>query len=260
MLDEREEATACVPGENVSRRAFCLHLVMRRSPVKSFLTHTNARMTRRFQSTIDLFDEYYRGADRIKLAGFNRDLAVELRERLEQLGWLVDQIRALEERSEAAMTRAKLAFSAHVERLKREGLDFEKQPVPEDAKVTREEARDSIDAQFQMKLYSESFYYLAGRARALLRNKDEPLPGLGGFESRGVRDVRNHLLEHPEGSASRIFIASWAWGGPQGPVMKSIRYAGQEDLFRDAGLYVNASEFIGQLEMLLGAALRKMGV
>lgn len=217
-------------------------------------------MTHSFQSTIDLLDAYYAAADRRMVPGFQRDLASELRDRLEQMGWLLDRIRDLERRASVPTERARLAFASHLERLARDGLDFASVPPSPDMAMTAEEIRESDLAQFEMRLYSDAFYFFAGRARALVRHKANPLPGLGSFEAAGVRDVRNHLIEHPEGSASHVFALSWAWGGPQGPVLKAVRHEGQEDTFPDAGLYVNAQVFRDHLEALLTSAIANLGV
>jgi hypothetical protein len=59
------------------------------------------------------------------------------------------------------------------------------------------------------------------------------------------------LLEHPEGSDSRVFICSFGFNEVSGPVVKAARYAGQENIFRDSGLYENASEIKYNLEGIL---------
>jgi hypothetical protein len=213
-----------------------------------------------FQSTITLFDRYYRAVDSARARGFNRELGVELRERLQQMDWLVSRVQELEQRADNAMARSQAVFRAHVERIQREGLDYEAEPAPGHVQLTSTEAADMLTAEFEIKLNTESFYYLAGRARTLLRHGEEPLPGLASFEAKGARDVRNHLLEHPEGASSRVFANSWGRGGVSGPVLKSIRNTGGQMVFRDAGLYVNATEFRDRLEQVLTVALRVLGV
>jgi len=210
-----------------------------------------------FAETIDLFDRYYRSMDALNAAGFHRNLAAEFRERLQQLDWLLAQVRKLDSRADQALERPSQAFKEHVERIQREGLDYEAEPVPEDVRMSPGEARALSDAEFQLKLYTEAFYYLAGRARAIARHQERPLPGLQGFEAEGVRNVRNHLIEHPESRDSRVFIASWGRGGPQGPVLKSIRYSGQEATWPDRGLYRNAVEFRDRLTAALEGAIAR---
>ena len=106
-----------------------------------------------------------------------------------------------------------------------------------------------------MKLLAEAFYYFAGRVRTILRNTQAPLPGLACFECDGVRNTRNKLLEHAEGKDSQVSIQSFGWGGSRGPVIKALRYGGQENVFPDRGLYENAEEFRVNLERCIRAAI-----
>ena len=207
-----------------------------------------------FDDTIDLFDRYYRAADQAQLAGFNRDLGCEVRERLEQLRWLEDEIRSLHRQAQAIFQRVADAMDAHAERLNREGLSHEEQPAPAEVKMTPEEIEQDRSVGLRLKLFTESFYYIAFRVQSILRHKEEPLPGLRSFKCPGVRDVRNHLLEHPDGRDSRVFLQSLSCGGPNGPALKTVRPRGQENVHRDAGLFPNAEEFRRNLERLLRAS------
>jgi hypothetical protein len=76
------------------------------------------------------------------------------------------------------------------------------------------------------------------------------MPELNSFEAAGVRDVRNHLIEHPEGRGSQVLSQSFAFGGPNGPIVKALRDT-SETAHPDAGLYANAREFAVNLESTL---------
>lgn len=106
---------------------------------------------------------------------------------------------------------------------------------------------------FEIETLTEAFYYLASRFRTFLRKG--PFSHLHSFECEGARNVRNHLLEHPEGRSSRIFAQSFGVGGEEGPTLKIERNAGQEHLFPDAGLWANAKEIKNNLEVLLDRVL-----
>src|SRR2546422_4107921 len=159
-----------------------------------------------FEQTIELFDKYYQTLDQNEDPNIRRNQAAEVRERLEQLDYILSRVRACEHDATHAMDRSQLAFREHVERVRREGLDFEAVAASPTAKITEEEARRALSAEREMKLMTEAFYYFAGRVRSILRHKSVPLPGLEGFESEGVRNVRNKLIEHPEGAESRVLI------------------------------------------------------
>lgn len=210
-----------------------------------------------FAGTLEAFDNYYRAADAGNLPGFNRDLGCEVRERLQQLDYIVEKVRVLEELERRTFSRHQQALKDHVANLKSKGIAFESVPAPADTKITSEEAQMAVRASFEMKLLTESFYYLAGRVRTIVRNPGKPLPGLDSFECEGVRNVRNKLLEHAEGSDSQVSIQSFGSGGPNGPVLKALRYAGQEQVFPDRGLYMNAEEFRENLEKALRAQAGK---
>ena len=71
---------------------------------------------------IALFDSHYRRLDAIGAIGFNRDLAMEVRERLEQMNYLIDRIRALEEVARKAQERSESAFRAHTQDIMNRGV------------------------------------------------------------------------------------------------------------------------------------------
>ena len=105
---------------------------------------------------------------------------------------------------------------------------------------------------FEMETLVEAFYYLAWR----LRNVIQRLPDLNNFECQGVRNVRNKLLEHPEGSDSGVIHGCFASGNTEtGPVLKMIRFPLKNTLWQDERLWVNAREFEQNLTEKINAAL-----
>lgn len=210
-----------------------------------------------FQGTITLFDEYYRHLDAAEAPGFNRDLGCEVRERIHQINYIVERIYELERTAKEAFSHHQAAFIKHIENLKRRGVSYESVPTPPSVNITKDEFDRHEKALFEMKLLTETYYYLAGRVRTILKNVQAPLPGLTSFECEGTRNVRNKLLEHAESKDSQISIQSFGWGADHGPVLKAIRCSGQEHIFPDRGLYTNAEEFRVNLERLLQAELSK---
>lgn len=208
-----------------------------------------------FESTIELFDRYYKKLDSEKSSSFNRDIGCEVRERLKQIDYLVKAVSDREQQHEAVMSRYFDVSKKHFDHVKASGLDWENTPAPEGMQLTREEFQESERLEFEIQLFTECFYYLAGRLRTILRNKAEPLPKLSSFECEGVRNVRNKLIEHAEGRDSQVSIRSFGFGSAQGPVLKSIRHRGQEGVFPDRGLYQNALEIKHNLERLINKAL-----
>ena len=205
-----------------------------------------------FENVIALFDRYYTEMDSSEAPGFSRALGCELRKRLTQLDFIIERVGALENQHREASARFQADFDRHA-RAAHEGLSDQLPPL---TRFTKQEWKIRQDTKFEMELLSESFYYLAGRARTIIKHKDKPLPGLTRFECAGVRNTRNKLLEHPESSDSGVHTLSFGWGTPRGPIIKAIRLSSQTDIFPDNGLYENAVEFRDNLERAIQTALR----
>jgi hypothetical protein len=181
--------------------------------------------------------------------GLQRDLALEARERLLQLDHLLTLVRQRVEMADGAMARASQATKRYVEDMQHRGLALGSTAQPADTQFTREEGDLLQVAEFEMQLFAECFYYIAGRLRTALRTT-EPIPGLGSFECEGARNVRNKLLEHAE-KQSHVLIRSFGWSKEGGPILKAVRCIGQEKIFPDQGLYANAQEIKDNLEAIL---------
>jgi hypothetical protein len=180
-----------------------------------------------FGDTTKLYARYLRALRGQSALPCDFDLAGEVETRLRQLDFIL----------------------ARVDKLDRARIEYVSRPdpdVPSDGSFLRSNA-------FEVRLFTEAFYYFAARLRTILRHKDKPCPLLHAFESPGVRDVRNKLLEHPEGRDSRVFACDWTVGSADGPMLKIHREPNQ--VFPDRGLYVNAKEFRDNLEAVLQRAL-----
>ena len=197
-----------------------------------------------FDSTLALFDKYHQKMVSQNTSGFEPDLAQETRKRIEQLNFLY---RLIDEKQLRYFDlHWKLMGDGSVEqKIKSAGgtMTF----------VGSDEMAEMKALMFEIELYTESFYYLAGRMFTIL--KKGFLPGLQSFQCVGARDVRNKLLEHADGKQSQVYIQSFGIGGDQGPTLKIERPAGQQHIFPDAGLYANAEEIRVNLERLMKAAI-----
>src|SRR4051812_33311547 len=71
----------------------------------------------------------------------------------------------------------------------------------EDLQASRDGHTDSKREKWtEMEVYTEAFYWISFRLLKVVQH----LPGLESYKSVGVRDVRNMLIQHPEGKASGI--------------------------------------------------------
>jgi hypothetical protein len=167
------------------------------------------------------------------------DLAAEAIERLNQLAFIGIQLQEID---------------------KQFGIMVMVTKTNEQGEVEHYNAAHERDEQlrFTMRLLTESYYYFAFRLRKLLRNKTHPFPGLGTFDCLGVRDVRNHLIEHPEGATSRIFNRTFSWTKESGMHLKTGRQAWEGDAFSDAGFVANSYEFNKNLSLALDRACEQL--
>ncbi|RDV05228.1 hypothetical protein DXH78_12005 [Undibacter mobilis] len=94
-----------------------------------------------------------------------------------------------------------------------------------------------------LELLTEAFYFVGWRTVLALRL----LPGLKNFESVGMRDVRNRIIEHPDkpsGIVNQQFSVGRVDEG-EGPRLKGAPPG--ETRFLDNGLLANAKEFADRL-------------
>ena len=167
------------------------------------------------------------------------DLASEALERLNQLTFIAAQLSGIDEQ-----------FGIMLMLTKTNELGEE-----EHYNATHE--RDE-QLRFMMRLLTESYYYFSFRLRQLLRNDAHPFFGLGSFESVCVRNVRNHLIEHPEGKSSRIFNRTFSWTKESGMHLKTGRQSWESNEFIDSGFVANSDEFNQNLSKALDNACRAL--
>jgi hypothetical protein len=122
-----------------------------------------------FARSIKSFDDYYRIADANRLNGFSAPLGGELRERLQQMDWLLGRVESRERGLSAITKRHGDRFRAHIEDILARGLSYEDVPIPTDIAMSREDGRRIIDLMFEIRIFAECFYYFAARARSIAR-------------------------------------------------------------------------------------------
>jgi hypothetical protein len=127
---------------------------------------------------------------------------VEARKRIDQMIWLLSEIEKLLRAGEDAQV------------LQNEigGLLVRNEITPDyeewDQRLREPTVSLALKAMVQisqpLEILTESFYWIAGRARHVLR----ALPELKKFEAEGIRNIRNKLLEHADSSDSGVMITS----------------------------------------------------
>jgi hypothetical protein len=184
---------------------------------------------------------------------YNQHLAAEVKERLQQLQYIIDRVRQLERGHDNSIRELKTGLSKIASTAMAEPGPPQVVPaaVPD---MMSNFWEVTTTASSEIRVLTEAFYYFAARIRAIAQAKSEPLPHLS-FECKGVRDVRNHLIEHPDRKDSLVLSQSFSFGGTHGPVLKDGRPATEPAVFPDRGLYWNAEEFESSFLLALERAL-----
>jgi hypothetical protein len=202
-----------------------------------------------FEAPRRLFDQYFCKHLAAKTPGFDEHLAQEARVRLCQTQGLYDRILQLEQNMLDTELRATppasdptaVKFILH---------DLATPPCDQPAAPLRPFTRAD-----ELRILVEAFYYNASRVRDLFRDSQRGLPDLSSFEAKGVRDVRNHLVEHPTRQRG-VRLMAIALGGDTGPRLKPMRRSQDSAGTIDPGLHKNAHAFCAALSATLSTALK----
>lgn len=195
------------------------------------------------------------------------DLSSEVSQRLTQLDLVLEHL------------RRSLALVTDPERAKRDAEWFRKaQPRLARGEITAEEFeagfsrtsrtpeedRAYLHASNEVRLFTEIFYFVAWRLRQVF-NSLEPraFRNLRRLKAKGIRDVRNMLMEHPEHAKPVANYQQSLTVTDDGPVLKTREIlvrggsgrVSPTDESVDRGLYVNADELRREMEACLGEAL-----
>ena len=152
-----------------------------------------------------------------------RAIACEAEIRLRQLDWVYQRVRRLQDEQVATI------------RLMAEGASGEFEPPRDLADRERDQAEE-------IGVLTEAFYYFAWRFRQVIR----PLPGLSRYDPRGIRDVRNQLIEHPPEHGAKLSHTRMT-SSDTGPQLRVSRNADTRHYPVDRGLYHNAAELLNEL-------------
>ena len=196
-------------------------------------------------------DAHYRVSD-VAYGGRYNEIGIEARKRVSQTIWLMDEIgKLLSAWENIDAINSEIASLIATNNITPEEIQNHVKSRFMDENLT--ELEKSIEP---LETLVESFYWICGRARSVIRL----LPELKNFESQGVRNTRNKLLEHPEGNDSNVIMTSFGWGGEQGPVIKALRLSHQTEIWPDQGLFVNSLEFATNLSALAAEAVERIKI
>ncbi len=200
-----------------------------------------------FERSRILLEQYYGALLNKGMSLRAKHLIHELRARLRTLQWLHSRLVDLDKQVEGEARASIPPSEAQPDVMKCVFSDGGR-PHNDDFR----EGKVAFSSADELRALLEAFYYCAFRVRDILRDRRAVLQGLGSFEAVGIRNVRNHLIEHSDGP-SGIIVSSFATGGPVGPQLKPIRWSSDPIGTNDDGLHANAAE----LDMALVGVLER---
>jgi hypothetical protein len=192
-------------------------------------------------------------------------LSAEVNVRLDQLDLILTHLR----RAIAVITPDQEEMARRAEWTAKVGPLLERGEIPEEVfwagipQSSPEELRAHELGWKEVRLFTEVFYFVAWRLREVLNTQGPyAFPHRGNIEAKGIRTVRNLLLEHPEHATDPNYRQDLSVTD-DGPVLKSLAAvfyphtgrAGADPESLDHGLYVNAKEFGQEVEACLQVAL-----
>ena len=200
-----------------------------------------------FDSTVDMFNTYRKTVKKLEPNLFSTRLGQEVAKRLKQLSFICNKIRYYEN----------LINKNYIQPILSKGQRNLLSPLTESHAWNFLSDPEYQAALFEMEFFVESFYFFADRIRSILSHKkNNILPGLQKFDAKGVCEIRNHFLQHPE-KHGMLTIQSFCTGDEDGPRVKIARTSGEDLPPQDPGLWINAKEFKINLEILLQDAVDK---
>lgn len=109
----------------------------------------------------------------------------------------------------------------------------------------------------ELTLWTDCFYHIAWRAVCITASTNpKAFPGLGTITAVGIRDVRNHLIQHPQASA---LAQAWTLSAEAGPRLKPLEHRPGSKAPDDRGVFANAEEFRTTVNASLEHATRSLG-
>jgi len=182
---------------------------------------------------------YFEEVVRLEPATTEHELWVEAGERLAQIDFLYQRVVELQDESHAVSNQL-LAL------VNKNGGEY----------TDAEDRFTSMlkEGTFQIRLYAEAFYYFAARFITILKR----YPAFKSLEVPGIRNVRNHLIEHSDKPASGITQQNWSHGSGVGPMFKTSRRKDQKPIPMDQGLFANATELRERIERKLKPILESL--
>jgi hypothetical protein len=192
-----------------------------------------------YESCISLLAEYAARREPVDRAG--AEVAREIALRLRHIRWLSTRIDELEK----ALLNAHYAEHGVPQPRTTVMIGFLPTLAPD-------AATSPLTEQETLQLFAETFYYSAHRILTVLDECANVLPGLKSVRAKGVRRVRNNLIEHANKKGGHSTY-SFSLSNAAGVRLRAARLPEESVGFIDEGFRTNSSEFQSELESMLRA-------
>ena len=184
-------------------------------------------------------------SDALKRSGDKHEpeYLIEVEQRLSQLEFIVARVRSLVEPSPKgdriadAMLDQQMTAAPHLRALEHA------QEIASLRQHLRQHA-NALAHLVEIQVLTEAFYWSAWRMCCVLGRR---LPGFRRLAVKGVEDVRNKLIEHPEDRGCGAIENGFSFDHKTGPIIKGVRETSKVGVFPDKGLYINAQELADKL-------------
>ena len=190
------------------------------------------------------------------------ELAAEVANRLEQLDLVLEHLSRSLKAVVPTIPRGELELIAsQAERYRAGELSMEEYDA-----VIRSTPRPTppgyVKSCTEVRLFTEMFYHVAWRVLRILNASGSCAFDVGGLDAKGVRIVRNILIEHPEDGRPQANYAQSLAVTDDGPALKTSTVVVRQGRTSadpegvDRGLFRNAEELRVKFESKVEAALR----
>jgi len=211
-----------------------------------------------FKSARELFNKYWKELQKKRPEIVTQEVhhySGETLAKFWQLDFLLERIKELEFLMESRRQEAILNGDPVQKWIQKDEIirseNAPAMPNIDDLKAMVNSIKDT--SMYEIELYTECFYYVSHRLKKII----DYYPGLKDFKPIGVINVRNNLIEHPDGTHGVTF-PSFGCGNQNGPVIKAARTEIERNKSVDQGLYKNALEYKELLELVLCQGLRSL--
>lgn len=210
----------------------------------------NSNMKSKFSRVIDSLTEYRKSTKLTDKQDHNLGEAIaRLKTESKRYKEILNVNKNLLEESEQMNSLRQLMAPENIAKiLTKEGFDTSKMSLVQTTELSSHnmenlEGLSALESKKMLKLHSETETHYRNLWAIIL--KLNQIPVFGNFKPKGVREVRNDLIEHSNSGSSNAYIFSFGLA-TKGPVLRPTKPTGVKAP-NDKGLEVNVEEYLDSI-------------